>query len=427
MEALAAGSCDAVFMWWELEMDVGSEMILSTAPYWAHPTPHDMQWRDHWMQAAYYVLSHLTVVPQQKFTLHSFHDEYSLWFDVTNQSSTHVIATSPACSCGAHLACCRTRISMMNDETRNDAYVSALTPVVKPSTVCLCLSDASLLPLVVAQLGAAKVYTLESNMLCRRLITAYVAANNLESTVVVLDKSATELADQDIDFNKIDLLVGEPYFVNASLPWHNLSHVLHARTHLSPLLATDCSIIPSSLSIKAVAVEFEHLYKIRSDVGSCEGFSLESFDRLIEAASNVADAYAEPHPLWEYPAVPLSATFDLLHVNLAKPLHGVKSLERSGSVELTSEGECNGVAMWMESRLNTAETITSGLLSAATPGQPLHWDRHSRQAVHLLSTPVIVEPSDRRHRWTLRHRTSYSPASGDVDVEFTVVPSAAES
>jgi hypothetical protein len=35
--------CDAIFMWWQLEMDVDGEIILSTAPRWAHPTPENMQ------------------------------------------------------------------------------------------------------------------------------------------------------------------------------------------------------------------------------------------------------------------------------------------------------------------------------------------------------------------------------------------------
>ena len=58
----------------------------------------------------------------------------------------------------------------------------------------------------------------------------------------------------------------------------------------------------------------------------------------VQTASDMTDAYAEAHPLWEYPARPLSVTFDLLHVNLGKSLHGIKSLERSGTVELSRSG-----------------------------------------------------------------------------------------
>ena len=43
VEAVNDGRCDAVMMWWELIMDDDEQLTLTTAPYWAHPTPHDMQ------------------------------------------------------------------------------------------------------------------------------------------------------------------------------------------------------------------------------------------------------------------------------------------------------------------------------------------------------------------------------------------------
>jgi len=66
--------------------------------------------------------------------------------------------------------------------------------------------------------------------------------------------------------------------------------------------------------------------------------NLKYVNEILQAASDIADAYAEPHPLWEYPARPMSATFDLLYVNVGKSLQGIKSLERSGSVELMRSG-----------------------------------------------------------------------------------------
>ena len=93
-------------------------------------------------------------------------------------------------------------------------------------------------------------------------------------------------------------------------------------------------------------------------------------------------------------------------------------------VHVCSRGELNGVAMWLECRLNAGHVISSGLLSAPTAGQPLRWDPHGRQAVHLLSTPVIVEPGECGQRWTLRYRTVFKPQSGDVDLQFDVVPAA---
>jgi len=93
-------------------------------------------------------------------------------------------------------------------------------------------------------------------------------------------------------------------------------------------------------------------------------------------------------------------------------------------LSVCSGGACNGVAMWMECRLNASHVITSGLLSAPAAGQRLQWDRHSRQAVHLLSMPVVVEANEHGQRWTLRHRTVFKPQSGDVDLQFTVVAAA---
>ena len=43
VEMLNSGYVDAVFMWWDLEMDDEGEIILSCAPRWAHPTPGEMQ------------------------------------------------------------------------------------------------------------------------------------------------------------------------------------------------------------------------------------------------------------------------------------------------------------------------------------------------------------------------------------------------
>lgn len=33
------GRCDAFFMWWDLDMDMKGDVLLSCAPYWCHPNP----------------------------------------------------------------------------------------------------------------------------------------------------------------------------------------------------------------------------------------------------------------------------------------------------------------------------------------------------------------------------------------------------
>ena len=35
--AIASGTAHAVFFWWDLDMDVDGDIVLSCAPPWAHP------------------------------------------------------------------------------------------------------------------------------------------------------------------------------------------------------------------------------------------------------------------------------------------------------------------------------------------------------------------------------------------------------
>lgn len=80
---------------------------------------------------------------------------------------------------------------------------------------------------------------------------------------------------------QIDLVVGEPYFQSAVLPWHHV-HFWYAARQLSGFLSETAEVFPQLLTIKAMAVSFRDLWKIRSPVGICEGFNIQLFDQLIE-------------------------------------------------------------------------------------------------------------------------------------------------
>ncbi len=47
----------------------------------------------------------------------------------------------------------------------------------------------------------------------------------------------------------------------------------------------DFQIFPCCATMKAVAVEFKDLWKIRHPVGNCEGFNLNTFDNLIDVCT----------------------------------------------------------------------------------------------------------------------------------------------
>ena len=84
------------------------------------------------------------------------------------------------------------------------------------------------------------------------------------------------------------VLLGEPFFSASVVPWHNI-HFWYARSALSDLLPEKPSIVPCCATMRAIGVEFDHLWKIRAPVGNCEGFKLDTFDRIIEVKLEFVD------------------------------------------------------------------------------------------------------------------------------------------
>ncbi len=84
MKAEISGTAHGVFMWWDLIMDWEGKIILTCAPKWLDDKSY--AWRDHWMQAVYYFPKNEEIEENQKFTLITNHDEFSLWFDLNTDN-----------------------------------------------------------------------------------------------------------------------------------------------------------------------------------------------------------------------------------------------------------------------------------------------------------------------------------------------------
>lgn len=180
----------------------------------------------------------------------------------------------PECTCWAHIAYSRTRIGQLNDTVRNQRYLQALQKRITPNSVCLCVSDGCLLALAIAKLGA-KVFLLEQNFLSRRTMETFVQENGLSDRVKII-----ESVDNLPGASEIDFIFGEPYFLSSIVPWENLRF-----WYLSSNYPSSIARMPVAATVKAVAVEFKDLQKIRAPLGTCEGFDLSSFDRLFQVGS----------------------------------------------------------------------------------------------------------------------------------------------
>lgn len=156
------------------------------------------------MQAVYYLPKDILIKAKgEKLHLTGYHDEYSLWFGLDTESSTIADLPRPFCDCSVHLAVSRTRLGQLNDDRRNLIYLQALEKVVGSDTVCLTLGDCCLLGLMAAKLGARKVYAIERNPHCRRVLEAWVKTNNLHEQIAVLDG--------DLDRKTLDLKVQQSF------------------------------------------------------------------------------------------------------------------------------------------------------------------------------------------------------------------------
>lgn len=275
------GTAQAVFMWWDLQMDVEGVILLSCAPYWAHPDfeqlkerasarkplPNVIPWRDHWMQALYYLPQDVNLQKDQPFSLVAYHDALSLWFDITTNIPEGRTLSPPFCTCGFHVACSRTRIGQLNDHLRNKKYLRMLEGIPSTATV-LSIGDGSLLGLATAKI-AQRVYYLNFNYFSEKVTKLYVTSNGLENVTIV-----NNVEDIEKHLKEVTHVVAEPHFNTSILPWDNLFFFKFIRTRLNDL-PKEVTVSPVKCDIEAVPVEFLDLHKIRKPLRNVEGFNIE--------------------------------------------------------------------------------------------------------------------------------------------------------
>ncbi|XP_065074013.1 protein arginine N-methyltransferase 7 [Ochlerotatus camptorhynchus] len=402
VRAINSGIPQAVFMWWDLRMDLEGTVHLSCAPFWAHldfselkqknqgtiiPDQNLIPWRDHWMQAIYF-LPHTKdpLMKGQEIALDAYHDEFSLWFGLGNSS-----LEAAHCSCGLHIAYSRSRIGQINDGPRNKRILNYLEQILDKNSVVLVLGEGSLLGLSLRAMGAKKIILLEKSKLSRQCMESYVGFNKLESVEILssIDELEPETASQ------ITHVFGEPYFNSAILPWENAIKFGSDWEQVKVLLKQKVVVVPNSFSIYAVPVEFLDLQKINAPLGTCEGFDLDMMDKMIEEHSNVADSPVEAQPLWEYPCFALGSQCKMITINLADG--SLQSELAQGEMVLSLDHvikECNGIALWADwhmdgsgrpkSIISTGPVVPIDEVPSADLASPVRWNVNWRQGVHLL-------------------------------------------
>lgn len=280
IEITQTGNAQVVFMWWELQMDTAEEVILSCAPFWANQTKVH-PWRDHWMQAIYYLPKDTFVEKDHHIDFVTSHDEFSFWFDIDEARNERDVKRF--CTCGLHMAFARTRLGQVNDNLRNKKYIKVLKKNITENSVVLVLSEGSFISLAAAKFGAKKIYYIETNHLSRSIFEDFIRTNKI-TNVEIFESSNAFINSGALE--RINVVFGEPYFVNSILPWDGLAFAYFFKD-VKHLLANNFKVFPKIVSIKAIAVSFTDLNKIRIPLGECQGFIMESFDELIEVGMKI--------------------------------------------------------------------------------------------------------------------------------------------
>ena len=202
--------------------------ILSCAPKWIHPAKDALPWRDHWMQAIYYPISHLSVDIHidKEIRIISNHDEYCLWFDVTKNISGDINQISmPFPKTGIHSCVSRMRLGQINDSSRNQKYVTSLRKLVEiykakynklPLNV-LCISELTLLPFIAAV-----------------ILSEYeTKKDNRKSTIHVYEGNR-----QMLNFLKLFERMNKESLANVELIYHSVSITEAKSTDMCPEVRT---------------------------------------------------------------------------------------------------------------------------------------------------------------------------------------------
>ncbi|KAG7522456.1 arginine N-methyltransferase 7 [Solea senegalensis] len=414
--AQSSGRAHVILSWWDLDMDPSGSIVCTMAPSWTYSQPKTAPWRDHWMQSVYFLPVEKVVKEGEELSLTVCHDDYSLWYSLRSPSQqTEAVPSRPCCTCQAHLLWTRPRFGELNDRRRTESFIRALRSVLRKDSICLSISDGSLLPVFAHLLGAKKVFSLENSRMSKQVIEQVLEANMVKGAVELLELKPDQLTSSDLKGEQISVLMGEPHFCTSLLPWHSL-YFWYCRTALAGFLLPNATILPCSATLHMVAVEFQDLWRIRAPCGTCEGFDVTPMDKMVQKSLDFRESReAEPHPLWEYPCRALTQsaaamTFDFTQCVPQQPINS------EGSLPFIREGRCHGVALWMEYHLTNEITVSAGLTGPINDQGDCEWVRHRKQGVYFFRSPW---ESSGDGRTAVSYSFTFEPSSGDIKMDFS--------
>lgn len=314
--------------------------------------------------------------------MYCFHDEYSLYFDV-GTSPFPPRSFPPA-------ILSRLAVAAFNCDQRRHKYIEALKCSFSNSSIkrCLYFGDGLLLPLLILEMYPnIELIILQSS---NSHLSNYFEAILSNSSAKLNYQIISSLDDDTIDLQTIDMILSEPFFTKSILPWDNL-HFYYLIQKYRTQFRADIKIFPEKALIRCLALEFDHLHKIRSPVKQCCQLDLTPFDEQIIQASLDVDEMIEPQSLFEYSSKKptLSSIYDLIEIDFNKN-YDDKIEKQDLELSFTENGILNGIAFWINYKLNGNISLTTGIENENEP-----WVNYSKQGVHLLPNPKQIQSGNK--------------------------------
>ncbi len=168
-------------------------------------------------------------------------------------------------------------IPMINDQARNEFYLSALKSVVTPeSNVFEIGTGSGLLSMMAARLGAREVVTCEAVPLIAATAGRVISDNGFEKSIRIIPRRSTQLTPELAFIDGADVLVSE-IFSSELLAEGVLHSIEDAKARL---LKPGCRVVPDTGSIM-IALFGGDEFGSNLVVGESCGFDLKQFNSII--------------------------------------------------------------------------------------------------------------------------------------------------
>merc|ERR1711962_1277382 len=218
----SAGFLHGVVYWWDLILH--EDITLSMKPGWLRGVGEEHVWREHWMPALYYLPKPLHVKENEKLQVTMFHDDYSVWFDITRSAAEHTrrdleYIDRPLCCCGLHVTCPREKFTLLNDKDMHSYYSKILSQCadLQLSNIAI-VGDVSVLPQLLTRKSTTKVKYIECNPFARDKRNESSKSDNFEERIENIEWDSTKM----FKISECELVICEPYFASSLLSWQHL-------------------------------------------------------------------------------------------------------------------------------------------------------------------------------------------------------------